>query len=124
MMQQPQFQPGKNMAMKVSLAKYHETVHFYRDILLLDVEEVELNHPQVAKTCKVKINDMILWIDGIENLSQKDLWFEMETDSIQAAMEYLSANNVEKDDSLEQLPPNAHWIKDPVGNIILLRQKA
>lgn len=122
-MQQPQFQPGKNMAMKVPLAKYHEMVHFYRDILLLETEEVELNHPQVAKTCKVNINDITLWIDGIEDLSQKDLWFELETDSIQAAMEYLSANNVEQDDSLEQLPSNAHWIKDPAGNIILLRQK-
>ncbi len=122
-MRQPQFNAGKNLAMKVSLDKYAEMVHFYRDILLLEAQEIEINHPQVAKSCKIEFADMILWIDGVEDLTQKDLWFEIETDAIKPALDYMLANNIEQDDSLEQLPDNAHWIKDPVGNVLLLRQR-
>lgn len=114
------FEPGNNIAMKIPEQQYADTLHFYRDVLLLEVEEKSIDHPTVLKTYKVKFGAVTLWLDCIKDIDSSSLWLEIRTPDIHVATTYLSSNNTGTFDELEQIPENMHWIKDPAGTILLL----
>ncbi|MCF4097402.1 hypothetical protein [Maritalea mediterranea] len=105
-------QPGKNIAIKVPLHKWEETVTFYRDrVGLKPVQEQ-------ANSVAFEFGEMTLWIDQVEKQSQTDVWLELSTDDPDDALRVLESP---KRDELEPLGNlNAHWTSDPAGVVLLL----
>ncbi len=106
--------PGKNIAIKVPLYKWEETVAFYRDKLGLSVTKTLENSVGFA------FGEMTLWIDRVATQSQTDVWLELFTDAPDEALRHLESP---KRDTLEPLVGvNGHWTSDPAGVILLLRK--
>lgn len=114
------FEPGNNIAMKIPEMQYEATVHFYRDILLLDVEERKIDLPNISKTCKVVFGTVTLWLDCVKDIDRSALWLEIRTADILEATVYLQTNGTTTCDELEKIPEKMHWIKDPAGTVLLL----
>jgi hypothetical protein len=114
------FEAGTNIAMKLPQLQSADTVHFYRDVLLLEVEEKPITHPTVLQTCTVKFGACTLWLDCVEGIDRSSIWLEIKTPEINNATDYLSTNNIATFDELEQIPADMHWIKDPAGTVLLL----
>lgn len=117
------FSGGVNMAMKISPEKYEQTVAFYRDILLLDVEEIAIEHPTVLATHRVAFGDNTLWLDAVEGATGSQIWLELLTPDVEHATRYLEANDIHTVDELEQIGPDMHWIKDPTGTVLIVKNK-
>lgn len=116
------FEAGNNIALKIPQATYEATLRFYRDILLLDVEEKILDHPTISKTAKIQFGHNTLWLDCMKEMTQPAAWLQLQTNDLTAAMNYLQTNGIIKDDTLEDIPKGMHWIKDPAGNVLLLKE--
>ena len=69
----PQFSGGANIAIKCPSHTYEQTVAFYRDTLGLPLIEEEKDG------CIFQFGPNRLWIDNVPNLSQPDIWLELET---------------------------------------------
>ena len=118
------FQAGKNIALKIPNEKYQQTVNFYRDVLLLEVEEKPMEaHPTISKTARVQFGSSVLWLDCMVEMEQPEVYFQLDTNDVEQALQYLATNGIDTHNHLEQVPEGMHWIKDPAGNVLLLRQK-
>jgi hypothetical protein len=115
------FEGGPNIALKIPREKYEETVHFYRDILLLEVEEKAIEHPTVSRTHQVKFGSNILWLDCVDHFTSSQVWLEVRSLDSSDALPYLNSNGVEAEDDLEQIPETMHWIRDPAGTVMILK---
>lgn len=115
------FDAGTNIAMKIPKHQYTDTVQFYRDVLLLEVEEKKINHPTVLQTHAVKFGGFTLWLDCVDGIDSSSLWLQITTPDVQAATDYLQSNGIRTFDELEQIPGDMHWIKDPTGTVMLLK---
>jgi extradiol dioxygenase family protein len=60
--------PGKNIAIKVPLHRYAETVAFYRDRVGLPVAR------EMENSTGFEFNGFTLWIDKVPHQSQVDVW--------------------------------------------------
>lgn len=108
-------EPGKNIAIKVPLHKWDETVAFYRDRVGLEIIK------EVASSTAFAFGSITLWIDKVEKQSQVDIWLELVTDDPDKALETLASP---KRDELEPLGDgNGHWTSDPAGVILLLQKQ-
>ena len=104
--------PGKNIAIKVPLYRWEETVAFYRDRVGLQIKR------ELADSVAFVFGDMTLWIDRVEKQSQTDIWLELTADDPTKA---LAALNSPKRDELEPLGEvSGHWTSDPAGVVLLL----
>lgn len=117
------FKGGVNIAMKIPPEKYDETVAFYRDILLFDVEEVPITHSAVLATHRLEFGQNILWLDCVEGITDSKISLEICAEDIESATNYLRVNDVTICDGVEEIDPSMHWIEDPAGNIFLLRER-
>ena len=109
-------EPGKNIAIKVPLYRWDETVAFYRDKLGLKVTR------ELKDSTGFSFGSMTLWIDRVPHQSQTDVWIEMFDDDPISA---LAALGSPKRDELEPLTDvTGHWTCDPAGTVILLRKEA
>ena len=107
--------PGKNIAIKVPLHRWEETVTFYRD--RVGLKETR----QLANSVGFEFGAMTLWIDRVEKQSQVDVWLELFTDDPDRALAQLESP---KRDELEPLDDvNGHWTSDPAGVVLLLRRE-
>lgn len=123
-MDELKFRAGKNIALKIPEDKYERTVNFYRDVLLLEVEEKLMEaHPTISKTARVQFGQNVLWLDCLEQIERQEVYFQLDTNDLDMALQYLATNGIGTHDHLEQVPEGMHWIKDPAGNVLLLRQK-
>lgn len=114
---------GKNIAIKVPVSKYQETVDFYTRTLGLQASEIHTpDHPTVKKSTKVVFGDNTLWLDATEQVSRTEAWFELQTDNLAETEEHLQRANIAFEDDLEQIPAHMHWIKDPIGNVFILKE--
>ncbi|MGJ3261773.1 MAG: hypothetical protein ACFE0R_00920 [Salinarimonas sp.] len=105
--------PGRNIAIKVPLHRWDETVAFYRDRVGLAVVRTQ------ADSVAFAFGEMTLWVDRVATQSQVDVWLELFTDDPDGALEALGSP---KRDELEPLGDvNGHWTSDPAGVILLLR---
>src|SRR5213082_584187 len=93
----PQFSGGANIAIKCPAHTYDQTVSFYRDTLALPLIEEE------SDGCIFQFGPSRLWIDKVPNLSQPDVWLELETNDTDAAASFLKINGVTRRDEVEQL---------------------
>lgn len=112
----PSFTGGVNVAIKVPLHKYEETVVFYRETLNLPLIEEE------PEGCIFQFGPVRLWVDKAPHLSQPDVWFELITNDTQSASAYLANHGVPRRDELEQLPSDfdGFFVTDPAGIIHLV----
>lgn len=107
--------PGQNIAIKVPLHRYEETVRFYRDRAGLSVAKVMEN------STGFEFNGFTLWIDRVPHQSQVDVWLELFSDEPDAAIEQLGGL---KRDELEPLNGvTGHWTSDPAGTVLLVRKE-
>ena len=106
--------PGQNIAIKVPLHLYAETVAFYRDRLGLAVVAQRDNSTGFA------FNGFTLWIDRVAHQSQVDVWLELFSDDPDTALAQLGSP---RRDELEPLDGVAgHWTSDPAGTVLLVRK--
>ena len=109
-------EPGKNIAIKVPLYRWDETVAFYRDKVGLKVTR------ELENSTGFSFGSMTLWIDRVPHQSQTDVWIELFDDEPQTA---LAALGTPRRDELEPLDGvTGHWTYDPAGTVILLRKNA
>ena len=107
--------PGKNIAIKVPLHRWEDTVAFYRDRVGLKVAR------QLEESTGFEFGAMTLWIDRVPHQSQTDVWIELFDDVPDAA---LAALGSPQRDALEPLNAvTGHWPSDPARTIILLRKE-
>jgi catechol 2,3-dioxygenase-like lactoylglutathione lyase family enzyme len=120
------FEGSVNIAMKIPAAQFDQTVAFYRDVLGLPAEDVTGTEiaAGVARSVGVEFGPNRLWLDEVPNYSRSDVWLELSTDDVPAAMEHLAAAGVTPRDELEPLPDTmrAHWIANPAGVVHLVAQ--
>jgi catechol 2,3-dioxygenase-like lactoylglutathione lyase family enzyme len=112
----PQFSGGANIAIKCPSHAYDQTIAFYRDTLGLPLIEEE------ADGCIFQFGPNRLWIDKAPNLSQPDIWLELETNDTEAAASFLKVNGVPRRDEIEQLREDfdGFFISAPNGVIHLV----
>jgi catechol 2,3-dioxygenase-like lactoylglutathione lyase family enzyme len=106
---QLRFRGGRNIALKVPPRQFEQTVAFYRDVLGLEHRETH------GRSEAFRFGYCCLWIDRAPQLSQADLWLEVQADDTAAA--YLAQRDVARCDEMERLPEgfDGFWIVDPTG---------
>ncbi len=104
--------------MKVPSHQYEQTVQFYRDII--ELPQVKDEEPQIV----FKFGDKNLWIDKTDQLSQTEIWLELECDDLEEAKIYFKSEDIIRRDEIEKLPEGfeGFWIASP-GDIIHLISK-
>lgn len=122
MNKRPVFEGGVNIAIKIPLDKYDQTIRFYHDIL--GFELTPYFHEYTGQSHYCRFGTLTLWLDRVDHFSQTDIWLELNTDDMQQATAYLSENGVNFRPELEELPDHmkANWISDPAGVVILLKE--
>lgn len=108
-------EPGNNIAIKVPLYKWAETVTFYRDRVGLEVIEEQPNSTVFS------FGGINLWIDKVEHQSQVDVWLELFSDDPEKALSTLGSPKRDEVEPLENV--NGHWTSDPAGTILLIHTK-
>lgn len=78
-------EPGKNIAIKVPLHRWEETVAFYRDKVGLTVTR------ELDNSTGFDFGSLTLWIDPVPQQSQTDVWIELFDDDPDAALSRLAA---------------------------------
>jgi hypothetical protein len=107
--------PGRNIAIKVPLYHYEETVAFYRDRVGLPVTRT------LANSTGFGFGEMTLWIDCVPHQSQHDVWLELFSDTPTEALATLGSS---RRDELEPLDGvTGHWTSDPAGTVLLVRRE-
>jgi catechol 2,3-dioxygenase-like lactoylglutathione lyase family enzyme len=108
-------QPGQNIAIKVPLHRWAETVTFYRDRVGLSVVK------ETPDTVAFAFGAMTLWIDRVAAQSQVDVWLELFSDDPDTALAHLGSP---RRDELEPLDGvTGHWTSDPAGVVLLVRRE-
>lgn len=112
-----EFQPGRNIAMKIPAHEYRDTVRFYRDVLGL--KEIPSTGPE--DTPRFEFGDKVLWLDCVPGISQAEIWLEVVTNDVDQAAKHLDAQGCHRRDEIEPLPEGfkGFWISSP-SNIIHL----
>lgn len=106
--------PGKNIAIKVPLFRWDETVAFYRDRAGLEVVREGEN------TIAFKFGEMTLWVDRVKHQSQGDVWLELFTDQPKEAVSRLGGSVRDELEALDGV--TGHWTSDPAGTVLLVRK--
>lgn len=117
------FEAGINIAIKIPKSKYEKTVAFYRDVLMLEVEEKTINNPTISRTHAVKFGNNILWLDCVDNYTHSETWLQLVVPDVEEATDYLQSKGVNMCDELEELPVNMHWIQDPAGTVFNIQSR-
>jgi predicted enzyme related to lactoylglutathione lyase len=112
-----EFEPGKNIAMKIPAHEYENTVRFYREVLRFK----EITGSNADDTPRFEFGDKVLWLDCMPSLSQSEIWLEVVTSDIGKASDYLKEQGCHRRDEIESLPNGfrAFWVSSP-SNIIHL----
>lgn len=108
--------PGRNIAIKVPLHRWQETVAFYRDRVGLEIVRT------LDASIGFRFGDLTLWIDRVPHQSQVDVWLELFADNPDDALAELGSP---RRDELEPLDGvTGHWTSDPAGTVLLVRQES
>lgn len=112
-----EFEPGKNIAMKIPAHEYEDTVRFYREVLRFQ----EIPGSSADDTPRFEFGDKVLWLDCMPGLSQAEIWLEVVASDIGKASKYLKEQGCHRRDEIEPLPNGfkAFWVSSP-SNIIHL----
>ncbi len=110
----------KDITIKIPIDLYEDTLHFYRDILLMETEEVLIDLPSTINSTKVKFGDINLWLEPISNPKDAAMLLKINTNQMENALNYLQANNVKIIGKKNKLIGGYLRIQDPAGNTLLL----
>ena len=115
----PEFQPGKNIAMKVPAHEFEKTVHFYE--VILGFNRLEMGSEGDRESIAFCFGDKNLWIDKVSEMSQAEIWLEVTTNNVEQAQAYLENQGCLFRNEIERLPQslNGFWLNSP-ANIIHL----
>ena len=118
----PKFSPGKNIAIKVPVHEFEQTVAFYRDIL--GFESVDAPSPETSESATFRFGSSRLWIDKAAGISQAEIWLEVVTSDFETAADFLESNNCIRCDQIEPLPAGfkGFWISSPANIIHLISE--
>ncbi|WP_116599582.1 MULTISPECIES: hypothetical protein [Primorskyibacter] len=108
-------EPGKNIAIKVPMHRWEETVAFYRDKVGLTVTR------ELDNSTGFNFGSLTLWIDRVPHQSQTDVWIELFDDDPDAALSHLGSPCRDELEPLTNV--TGHWTSDPAGTVILLRRE-
>ncbi|MEM7643753.1 MAG: hypothetical protein AAF366_14650 [Pseudomonadota bacterium] len=106
--------PGRNIAIKVPLHRWDETVAFYRDRVGLEVLR------EADASIGFRFGPMTLWIDRVGHQSQGDVWLELFADDPDSAMDSLGSPCRDELEPLDGVI--GHWTSDPAGTVVLVRR--
>lgn len=110
----PALYPGRNIAIKVPLHRWSDTITFYRDRVGLEVVR------ELDASIGFRFGEMTLWVDRVPHQSQVDVWLELFSDDPARAIATLASP---RRDELEPLDGVVgHWTSDPAGTVLLVRQ--
>ena len=118
------FEGGINIAVKIPKAKYEATVHFYRDILKLNVEEKPITNPTVSRTHEVRFGSNVMWLDCVDNYTHSETWLELNVENVPAATEYLKSHGISTCDELKNFPTICIGSPIPQAQSILLKTES
>lgn len=107
--------PGRNIALKVPLYRYEETVAFYRDRVGLPVTRT------LESSTGFSFGDLTLWVDRVPHQSQGDVWLELFSDAPTEALEALGSPRRDELEPLDSV--TGHWTSDPAGTVLLVRKE-
>lgn len=115
----PNFNPGKNIAIKVPTHEFEKMVNFYK--VILGLKQKEASSPDEFDSVTFEFGDKNLWIDKISGISQAEVWLEIETDNVEEAQKYLEDQGCAIRNEIEPLPANFNgfWLSSP-SNIVHL----
>jgi hypothetical protein len=116
------FAAGTNIALKAPHHRFAATVRFYRDVLGLPfLGHSEPSESFPAGSPAFDFGGMRLWVDDVPSYSRSEVWLQVRTADLAAAMEHLRHADVPVRDELEPLGDfPGHWISDPAGNVLLV----
>ena len=116
---QQKFRGGKNIAMKLPLNVFEQTVAFYRDVLRLPIVE------QTEDSVAVEFGAQILWLDRVDHIHRPEIWLEIVTEDMEAAADCFMDEGVARRDEVERLPKGfkGFWIANPADVIHLVAQQ-
>ena len=106
--------PGRNIAIKVPLYRYAETVAFYRDRVGLSVTHTLTNSTGFG------FGELTLWIDRVPQQSQPDVWLELFSDTPTEALARLGSPLRDELEALDGV--TGHWTSDPAATVLLVRR--
>ncbi len=116
------FEGGAEIAIMVPWDRYDATLHFYRDILLMDVEEYSAVNPLIAKAHLIQFGLMTLCLCCMEDIDEPVLWLELKTTDLNAASRFLKSNDISTGEPFKEASEYSQWIRDPAGNMILMKE--
>jgi len=119
----PEFRPGRNIAMKVPAHEYDDTVAFYQDVLGL--RQIPGQAPSSTESVRFDFGGKILWIDKVLSLSQSEIWLEVYTNDVAGASRYLGEHGCIRRDEIEELPDgfSGFWVSSPANIIHLVTER-
>ena len=119
----PDFRPGKNIAIKVPAHEFERMVEFYR--IIIGLKQKDANSPDEFDSIAFEFGDKNLWADKISELSQAEVWLEIETDNAADAKSYLEEQGCVIRNEIEPLPSgfNGFWLSSPSNIIHLVNEK-
>ena len=114
----PTFRGGGNIAIKTPTAQFDALVAFYRDTVGLEV--VHDDPGNVA----FRFGAIRLWVDRCPQMSQAEIWLELETDDTEAAARHLEKGGAVRCDAIEPLPSglDGFWVSAPAQVIHLVNK--
>lgn len=120
---QMRIEGGVNLALKIPKAHYPATLAFYREALGLELKREQSAEVNECWSCQFGPNR--LWLDRVDGASQTDVWLELKTNDLDAAMVQLEQFGVATRDELEPLPKGVrgHWISSPAGTVHLIHEE-
>ena len=105
--------PGQNIAIKVPMHRWADTVSFYRDRVGLAVRKT------LDNSIAFDFGHVTLWVDRVPTQSQVDIWLELFADDPNQAIEVLDGPLRDELEPLEDV--DGHWTSDPAGTVLLVR---
>ena len=118
------FEPGRNIAMKVPAHEYESTVAFYRDVL--GFQPIQGQALSSTDSVRFAFGDKVLWIDKVPTLSQAEIWLEVVTTNLVDAARQLEDHGCCRRDEIETLPEGfkGFWVSSPANIIHLVAESA
>ena len=119
----PDFRPGKNIAIKVPAHEFDRMVEFYK--IIIGLKQKDTNSRDDFDSIAFEFGDKNLWADKISELSQAEVWLEIESDNAADAKSYLEEQGCVIRNEIEPLPTgfNGFWLSSPSNIIHLVNEK-
>ena len=119
----PNFRPGKNIAIKVPAHEFERMVEFYK--IIIGLKQKDTNSRDDFDSIAFEFGDKNLWVDKISELSQAEVWLEIESDNAADAKSYLEEQGCVIRNEIEPLPSgfNGFWLSSPSNIIHLVNEK-